>query len=73
MKIFFQVMFVWQDLVFSAEFEKIALQKKQTNKKQKKQQHNNCPLLYTQVLKLSMIRLQYLVHRERIHRSFIKQ
>ena len=32
MKIFFQILFVWQenDLVFSSEFEKIALQKTTT-------------------------------------------
>ena len=36
MKIFFQILFVWQEneLVFSSEFEKIAL----------KQQHKNSPL-----------------------------
>ena len=42
MKLFFQNLFVWQetDLVFSSEFEKIALQK---------QQLKNSPLLNTQV------------------------
>ena len=40
MKIFFQILFVWQenDLVFSYEFEKIALQK---------QQLKNRPILFT--------------------------
>ena len=45
MKIFFRILFVWQvnDLVFSSEFEKIALQKKQ--------QHENSPLLYKHTTK----------------------
>ena len=46
MKIFFQILCVWQenDLVFSSDFEKIALQK----------QHKNSPLLYTYTHKTQM-------------------
>ena len=54
MKIFFQILFVWEenDLVFSSELEKIAL----------KQQHKNSPLppppTHTHTLKFSMLRVQ---------------
>ena len=55
MKIFFQILFVWEenDLVFSSELEKIAL----------KQQHKNSPLPpppppHTHTLKFSMLRVQ---------------
>ena len=69
MKIFFRILFVWQvnDFVFSSEFEKIALQK-----------NNNMKIVpfstnTQQKIKFSMIRFQYLGHKERVHRSFIKQ
>ena len=55
MKIFFQILFVWEenDLVFSSELEKTAL----------KQQHKNSPLpppppTHTHTLKFSMLRVQ---------------
>ena len=76
-KIFFQIQFVWQenDLVFSSEFEKNSITK-----------NNNIkiapppppppppPHTHTQhKLKLSTLSFQYLGHRERVHRYFIKQ
>ena len=67
MKIFFQILFVWQenDLVFSSEFEKISSQKK----------HKKVPFPTHKQhkLKFSMLRFQYLGHRESVHRYFIKQ
>ena len=66
MKIFFQVLFVWQenDFVFSSKFEKKAL---------KQQQQKIAPYPHTRTLKFNMLRVQYMDHRERVHLSFIKQ
>ena len=69
MKIFFQILFVWQekDLGFSSDFENITLQQTTPSKQP--------PFLHTHTrpIKFDMIRVQYLEYRERVHKYFMKQ
>ena len=65
MKTFFKILFVWQenDLGFSSDFEKIALQK-----------NNYIKPTHTQhQLKFGMIKVHYLDLGERVHIPFMKQ
>ena len=56
--------------VFRSAFEKMVLQKTHTQKKHPKQP--TFPTYNQHQLKFGMIRVQYLGHRERVHRSFMK-
>ena len=72
-KIFFQILFAWQENDLGLDLPSKKWYYKKTHAKKTHPKQPTFPTYNQHQLKCGMIRVQYLGHWERVHRSFMKQ